>query len=579
MNIDIKKNGKVRLKDTPYFVPISDTNIRFSNMDVGTALITFQIMKGSLPLQVSKKNVYVYAYLESRNGTRSEVIDLQDVDPLNGKVALQLDKDFLVGATNSIVDGQLYVTLHKWNDVNDDFSDTVALQKFSFSVEDALVNQISGVTKTEYIRTFDQLKSNVKERITELEEDVGNIETLVDRVKQSSDDAIKNINDTRKKIIDEVTQLSNDTENNITNLQDETIKRLNNSADNYINDIKNYKDELINLINEKYIVSSSDLDERIASLNWQKHKLTSDSGDLESYSLVDFNNPEGILGNKTAIGYAGTSNNQPKGTSGTGYFKYFVRTANYKKLEYRPYNSNAVYEKTKINGTWSEWSEVYTSNSSLPVQQYKLTKDDGTVFTLTKFDFNNIDTLETGNYFLNVSYNSPFKTTSYGYLRIEKASNNSKKAIATPGNSNNYYVNYKWNGTWSDWEEINPKASDTGWLPINTINDVKNNSPFNNEGDNGFQSAYRIIEENGVTRKMVRINVSNVTNQTVIANLPKDFAKNVQFHYVRVPINMGYGLVGIFPSGSMHVYIESSMRESWVKGDSHYFYGQFEWTE
>lgn len=95
-----------------------------------------------------------------------------------------------------------------------------------------------------------------------------------------------------------------------------------------------------------------------------------------------------------------------------------------------------------------EFNNIDTSNW----QKYKLTKDDGAPFTLNDFDFNDIDTLETGNYFLNVSYNAPFKATSYGFLRIEKASSNSRKAIATPGNSNKYYVKYKWNGVWSDWE-------------------------------------------------------------------------------------------------------------------------------
>lgn len=87
-------------------------------------------------------------------------------------------------------------------------------------------------------------------------------------------------------------------------------------------------------------------------------------------------------------------------------------------------------------------------------QKYKLTNDDGRPFTLDKFDFNDIDTLETGNYFLNFSYNSPFEGTSYGNLKIEKVTNNFRKAIATTGNSNQYYVSHKWNGEWSDWSEV-----------------------------------------------------------------------------------------------------------------------------
>lgn len=307
MDIDIKKNGKVTLKDTPYFVPINDTNISFSNMDVGTAMITFQIKKNDLPLQVSKKNVWVYAYLESRNGTRSEVIQLEDVDPMQGKVALQLDQEFLVGATNSTVDGQLYVSLHKWNDVDADFSDTVALQQFSFDVKDALVNKISAVTKTQYIRTFDQLVTEVKDRVAELEENVGNIETLVDRVNQAATNAINRINDTKDKMISEMNTQFDDTEQAVADLKEDTINRLNTAATNYINDIKNAKDDLLTMIDDEHLITTQKFEEYkddfmeeintrldeyqqfiddnkedfqgiLDGLNWQKYKLSEDDG-------------------------------------------------------------------------------------------------------------------------------------------------------------------------------------------------------------------------------------------------------------------------------------------------------------
>lgn len=218
--------------------------------------------------------------------------------------------------------------------------------------------------------------------------------------------------------------------------------------------------------------------------------------------------------------------------------------------------------------------------TALEWQKYKLTKDNGAPFTLSRFDFNDIDSLETGNYFLDIAINSPFKSTSYGYLKIEKATNNSEKVIATPGNSNQYYVKYKWNGTWSDWEEINTKVSDTGWVPFQLINGAAANTAFKGGTDNGFDCAYRIEKRGSVTEKSVRINTSKISHTQQIAQLPENFVKNVQFHYVRAPINQGYGLVGIFPSGAVYVYIESDKRDSWDStSQSYYFYGEFNWKE
>src|SRR5699024_5811809 len=170
-------------------------------------------------------------------------------------------------------------------------------------------------------------------------------------------------------------------------------------------------------------------------------------------------------------------------------------------------------------------------------QKHKLTKDDGTPFTLNKFDFNDIDTLETGNYFLNISYNSPFKGTSYGFLKIEKATSNSRKAIATPGNSNQYYVKYKWNGTWSDWEEVNTKTSDTGWVPFTIINGGRTNPAYDYGGSrNGYGCAYRAVTIGSMTQKFIRVNADNVAHNQIIAQLPANFAKSPQVGYIRAPL-------------------------------------------
>ena len=507
MDIDIKKNGKLTLKDTPYFEPIDNTNISFTNMDIGTAKITFRIMKHGLPLQVSDKNVYVYAYLESDNGTRSEVIDLNFDDPINGLVSLQLDKDFLTAATNTTVKGQLYITMHKWNTVSDDFSDTVALQEFTFTVKDALVNKISGVTKIQYIRTFDQLKTEVKERILELEKDVGRIETVSNELKELFRTTTRDIENLKNRTISELQSQIESSSAEVDDKKTEILNQLDNSTKNAINQIDNKKEEVIQLISDNNLVTS------------------------DMFSKYQDDVQESL--NEILEGYL-----------------------------------------SQVNGARDDFQSML---DDLDWQKYKLTNDNGSPFTLNEFDFNDIDTLETGNYFLTAATNSPFKLASYSFLKIEKATDNTRKAIVTPINSNQYYVSYKWNGTWSDWEEITNNQTDTGWVPFQLINGTLANDAFKNEGDNGFDCAYRIITNGSVTEKRVRINAKKIVGTQQIAELPEGFAKNVQFHLVRVPIHRGHGLIGIFPSGSVYAYVESNKRDVWTETD--YFYGEISWKE
>ncbi|MGI2282573.1 hypothetical protein [Staphylococcus cohnii] len=216
--------------------------------------------------------------------------------------------------------------------------------------------------------------------------------------------------------------------------------------------------------------------------------------------------------------------------------------------------------------------------TALEWQKYKLTQDNGAPFTLNEFDFNDIDTLETGNYFLNTVYNSPFKGTPYGYLKIEKATNNSRKAIATPGNSNQYYVKYKWNGKWSDWEEINTKVSDTGWIPFNLINGAKTNSAYDYGGPrNGYGCAYRTIKRGDVTERHLRINGSNVTQGQVIAQLPPNFCKNVQVGFIRAPLAHNGTSIIVENTGEVRVYVNNSAE--WGSDDGHYLYGEISWLD
>lgn len=507
MDIDIKKNGKINLKDTPYYEPIDNTNISFSNMDIGTAMITFQIKKNGLPLQVSKKNVWVYAYLESKNGTRSEVTELNVIDPFEGKVALQLDKEFLVGATNSTVEGQLYITLHKFNDVPEEFSDTVALQKFTFTVQDALINTISGVTKTEYIRTFDQLKTEVKEKIEEMQENIGDIETLVERVNTAAKDAINKVNDAKDAMIKDMQSQYDETEADLTELRESSIQKLNLAATNYINDIKNAKDEVVQMIDDEHLITTQKFEEYKSDLDEEIQIKLQEYEDFINENKNDF---EGII-------------------------------------------------------------------NELNWQKYKLTNEDGGRVRVSGI---NPTTLNAGFYQIWNTSGMPTGedgSSSYWNVDVTFGADNTKQILAVLSGSGKAYLKNIHKNTDLGWKELTNNTNDTGWVTFDTINGVKSNTAFSATADNGFKCSYRILEENGVTRKMVRINITNVSHQTVIANMPENFAKNVQFHYVRALINRGYGLIGIFPSGNMYAYIESDKRDGWIADD--YFYGQIEWTE
>ena len=219
--------------------------------------------------------------------------------------------------------------------------------------------------------------------------------------------------------------------------------------------------------------------------------------------------------------------------------------------------------------------------NELEWQKYKTTNDDGSRQYVSGLD---LLTAPPGQYESTNTINGPLKENGEpdtGFIEsdISVSSSGRRLIMATRSSFNKTYIKtLHTNGTDTGWKELTNNQSDTGWIPFNLINGALANDAYKKEeSDNGFDCAYRIITNGSVTEKRVRINAKKIVGTQQIAELPEGFAKNVQFHLVRVPINKGYGLVGIFPSGSVYVYVETDKRDIWNETD--YFYGEISWLD
>ncbi|MGI2311009.1 hypothetical protein [Staphylococcus cohnii] len=256
-------------------------------------------------------------------------------------------------------------------------------------------------------------------------------------------------------------------------------------------------------------------------------------------------------------------------------------------------DSKATEATEHVDAKVTEFNQTVTDNGflspqmldeeleSLEWQKYKLTEPKGHQIQLYDIDFDTIDeTLPPGFYWVSGGTNRPVNINGFLTLRQGTDSTSYIKTIYEPYNTNDVYVRTK-NADfgWTEWQNLASKQTDTGWVPFQLINGAAANTAFKGDTDNGFDCAYRTITNGSVIEKRVRINASNITHLQQIAQLPENFTKNVQFHYVRVPINSGYGLVSVFPNGSVYVYIESDKRGDWLTEKSFYFYGEFSWKE
>ncbi|WP_210143240.1 BppU family phage baseplate upper protein [Staphylococcus sp. GDY8P193P] len=398
---EIKKEAILKLQDEPYLKPISNTGVGFYNLDINTAVLTFQVSKKGEPLLISGENAHSYAYFKSDNGSVSGVLDLEYKDPLNGIVTITLPTDFLQASSGSTVTGQMYITVNKWTNTPNDKSDTAVLSEFTFTVKDALINTISGQTKIEYIRMFDVLKQQIQQRVNDIEEAIANgedyvaemkmtlesgkkeLNDVVERSKTSVqttvDQAITNVNTTRDNAVSKITDLSEETSTYVKNTTDTAIQNVTGFSNETISHVDSKVDEFNQIIEENGFLTPEVFNEEVESLSWQKYKLTNEDGsrvympNIETTDITTL--PTGLYEITTTSNTDWDLCKIPDFPNiRVGHIASLdVTTSNTgrKQFTYRHNHYNRIFVATlNTNGAWREWKEVtseQTDTGWLPI--------------------------------------------------------------------------------------------------------------------------------------------------------------------------------------------------------------------
>ena len=362
--MSLNKIAKFKAKNEPYLKPISDLGIGFYNLDENTATLQFQIYNDYGPLLISDENVDVHAYFESTNKSVSSVLDLHVTDGMNGIVQITLDREFLQASTSTKVTGQLYIGL-KNIDNKPEYNQTAVFGEFNFEVADALINKVSAFTKVEYIRMFDKLRDEIKTRTKEMEDDIGNIKTLVNEVKDAVTDGKADITKIKNDSISELENIANTTNtsvqqqasqaiSDIQSIVDEYTTKLNDETEDKINQVNEESDKVIEAIKGNNVVTKDETD------GWQKYKLTNDDGtSITLTHPVELNDDEYLDSLEPGLYYAADPKSSPSGSSG---FVTVNKRSSTKIVYFQPYNQDKIFIN-RFHTSWSGWKEVTTNQT------------------------------------------------------------------------------------------------------------------------------------------------------------------------------------------------------------------------
>ncbi|WP_210133389.1 BppU family phage baseplate upper protein [Staphylococcus sp. GDY8P199P] len=544
------KEGKIKLETSANYVPIGNTNITFYDSDIGTADLIFYITRNQQPLEVSDENVDCFLMLKAKDGTY--IVDTAHViDPLNGKVRYTIPKEFLTHTGS--VKGQVWISVHGKEDM-------ITEVEFSFSIKDSMFTTVPAVDKVNYIRTFEDLREHIEDRMQYIEESLANGDDYVSQMDATFQSGMKSLNDRSTQVISEIKALADNHKQELNDLKDNNITELDNKA----NQIKEDIEELNN-----YDTS-----------NWQKHKLTQDDGTLRTIANFNFNNIDDYL-SKSEMIYVTTPVNGPSSVS--GYVDFKIRT-NYGVLTYQPWNSENIYMIRKIgNDGWSKWKKITNDNT----RQWL-----GTLGSEAS-GYNSVLDLPPGLYEATIpsdawTVDAPQSMNGSDYIAAIDVyeGNGKRKQIRLVQNQYNYEflatvhtqnVDNP-NGRFMGWkrvmnaEEFEAKNNDTGWINWEVMNDAV---PLGIDQETSIRNQYRVITTNGVKKCYLRVYVNNITTQTTIGSIPKEHVPKIQNFYVRTPVTMNPAVLVVDVDGQLKVYLNTNDTAKWQPG--HYIIGEVSW--
>lgn len=510
--MELEKVGKLDLNEEPYLQPISNRGIGFYNLDKNTAKFQFVVQKDNKPLLISDKNVKGYAFFKAANGTEEKRPSTSGV----------LDVEFI-----DPMKGIIGITVPQWFLKN--VVDSEVLGEIYLSLND--VNNV-GKDDTVVLGTF---KFTVRDSlINQIESDI----------KVSY---IRMFDELRSELEKKVQQLKQDIGDTQTLI--ETIRQ---TAEDYLVKINKAQADAIVSITDALMSSNESIglerEEALRQIDAKRDAIKTD------YDLASDTFKKTYDSNMDA-------------------FNSNVNQANATIDE----KVNSFNETLKNDG-FTTPSDVEQKFTEADWQKYKLTNDDGTNFydTNLQIDFNDNEqlmSLPIGTRYVVLTLNNPSGTNNNGWLTKYKRNGDAILIQYQPYNSTVIYQKrfYK---SWSGWERVGSDVVDTGWIDLQLVNSA---SPHNGLVTNGgFTSAYRTITQNGITKKMLRINATTIKHGQTIALLPKEFVKNLMFFSISAPRNKNNGRISLNTSGTVN-FDATVDPSAWT--DTDYIYGQYEWTE
>ncbi|ODJ51811.1 hypothetical protein BFR40_07390 [Brochothrix thermosphacta] len=505
--MSITKIAKMTTEITADYQKLSDLNVAFYNQDVNTSILQFDVTRNNAPVPLGKVNVDGYIVLLAADGSRiQDAVEI--TDEINGVIEYTIPREFLKHTGKSL--GQIYIAV-KGKD------DTAVMRQFSFDIKDDLLTSFSATKKLEYIKTFDDLTTFIKQRVDEIDAAIANGADYVAAMEKASEKGQKDIQAVATKATTDVNKAATDATKNIADTSNTAVATVNAKGDAVLKaftengqvpkitsdsgapryDLNSTKDLFAEILTWgngffTFYLSAGATNNPTGTVSWlrgtastygknsnvlaydkdgamytavcangvwltwgkaQMYKTTEDDGSSLTLSGYDLLNTSDI---SNFDGYVTTATNSPTNLN-NGYFKRKYRSG-YIEVTYSPYNSNAVYRNAYHfgNKVWYGWEKIISQSDTVTYQKQKITNDDGSTIVIANYDLLNTTDVTNFDGYSNTAINMPIGISQAGYIK-RKYRGGLIEVTYSPYNSNAVYRN-SYNsvsgGSWIGWEKL-----------------------------------------------------------------------------------------------------------------------------
>src|SRR5699024_6733891 len=168
------------------------------------------------------------------------------------------------------------------------FRSMITEVEFNFTVKDSMLTTLPAVDKVNYIRTFEDLRERIEDRVQYIEKSLANGDDYVSQMDATFQSGMKGLNDRSEQVIDEIKVLADGYKQELDTIKQNNLNEMTDKHKSSMTELEEIKSSITN-INESLVTKESlpnEIDLAFQNKPYQKYSFTTLEGKRKYIGLL-----------------------------------------------------------------------------------------------------------------------------------------------------------------------------------------------------------------------------------------------------------------------------------------------------